>query len=267
VRPGDDAGPAQSLAPSPGPPILVRRATDRPASDGRLTVLRRILSIALVAVGLVVIALAIASATVWRESETVTAALPADPGQPLLVTAPGVLELLDDQVTVTASAPDGAPVVLAVGRESDVTAWVGDAAHLSVTGLSSWTELETSEVEGAAEVPSPAGSDLWVAEATGEGEASLAWGPQDGRYALLAATDGTAPAPRVELTWNRDVSTPFLVPGLVIGALLLIAGAVLAYLTSRSRPTPAAAGGQGPGDASVAPGTPAGGTRTEEERR
>lgn len=194
---------------------------------------RRILSIALVALGLVAVALAIASATAWRDSETVTAALPAEPEAPLVVTAPGVLDLLNEEVSIRASAADGAPVVLAVGRQDDVTAWVGDAAHVAVTGLSSWSELAASASEGSDEAPSPAGADMWLAEATGEGEAELDWTADDGRYTLIAATDGTAPAPMVELTWSREVSTPFLVPGIVLGALLVLAGAFLAYQSRR----------------------------------
>ena len=178
------------------------------------------------AIGLVMIALAVASATLWRPPETVTASLSADPEAPLLVTDPGVLDLLDEDVVIRATTQDGAPVVLVVGRTQDVTGWVGESAHVRVTGLASWDELAASDPEGEGEAPSPAGSDMWLAEAAGEGEAALEWSADEGRHSLLAATDGTAPAPQLELSWQRAVTTPVLVPGLVAGGVVLLAGAV-----------------------------------------
>lgn len=105
--------------------------------------------------GLAAIGLATASATVWRPDDGVVADA-ADTGvSTLLVTAPGVLELVDPQVTIEASRPDGGEVVLAVGREVDVTGWVGDDAHAVVTGLASWESLATSFVEGETEPVEP----------------------------------------------------------------------------------------------------------------
>ncbi|WP_043503468.1 hypothetical protein [Georgenia sp. SUBG003] len=121
-------------------------------------------------------------------------------------------------------------MVLAVGRTADVDAWVGTAAHTRITGLESWEQLEVGDVaagdageeptEGATEEPSepaalpdPAGSDLWVVQQAGTGSAELDWADRDGRWSLLAATDGTAPAPEVSMTWDVEVRTPWLVPG------------------------------------------------------
>lgn len=191
--------------------------------------LRRIIAYVLVALGVVVIAAAIASATVWKSSDSVVATL--ESGEvALVVTEPGVLDMVADEVTVTATAPEGSPVTLAIGRDTDVAGWVGDAAHVQVTGLGSWASLSSEDVDGAAEAPSPAGSDMWVAEETGTGEVSLSWTQTDGRWSLLAATDGTAPAPAITLTWPQDVRTPFLVPGLVLGGILLVAGLAMIVL-------------------------------------
>lgn len=197
--------------------------------------LRRIISIVLAVLGVVVIALAIASATVWRSSDAVTATLPGPPDLPLVVTDAGVLEMVADDVTVVAQAPDGVPLTLVVGRESDVAAWVADAAHLRVTGLASWTTLSSVRVEGTAEVLSPAGSDMWVVEVTGNGSATLEWTHPGGRWSLLAATDGTAPAPQVTLAWPQEVATPFLVPGIVAGSILLLGGLGLAGMAALER--------------------------------
>src|SRR5690606_16636926 len=79
----------------------------------------------LVLLGLVAAGSGVASATLWRASVHVQAEAFAAGATTLLVTEPGVLELVDDTVTVRASAPAGSTVVLAVGREADVRAWVG----------------------------------------------------------------------------------------------------------------------------------------------
>ena len=100
-------------------------------------------------VGVVVIALGVASATLWRADDVLVADLRAD--EQLVVTDPGVLELAGPEVTVRAEA-DG-PVVLAIGRDTDVTGWVGDDPHQRVTGLSGWHELAADAV--AAPTPTP----------------------------------------------------------------------------------------------------------------
>ncbi len=197
--------------------------------------LRRIIAYVLVALGVVVIALAIASATVWKSSNTVTASLSDAPEAPLVVSEAGVLDMVAEEVTIRATAPKGSPVTLAVGRDADVAAWVDDAPHVLVTGLSSWTHLAAETVDGEGEAPSPAGSDMWVAEASGTGEVTLTWTNEDGRWSLLAATDGTAAAPEVVLTWPQDVRTPYLIPGIVLGALLLVAGLVMLGLRAFER--------------------------------
>lgn len=192
--------------------------------------LRRILSIGLTALGAVLVALAIASATAWRSSDAVDATLAVAPDVPFVVTDAGVLDLVAPEVTVVATAPDGAPVTLVLGREGDVAAWLEGAPHLRVTGLVSWTTLRTEVVEGDGATASPTGSDMWVAEVSGAGEATLEWTDPVGRWSVLAATDGTAPAPTLRLVWPRQVSTPFLVPGIVAGSILMLAGLALGGL-------------------------------------
>lgn len=188
--------------------------------------LRRIIAIALVVVGAVGIALAIASATVWRASDTVTASLAA-PDAPFVVTEAGVLDVVADEVTIRATADPEATVTLVVARDGDVAGWVGDAPHVAVTGLSTWTSLAATTVDGEGEGADPRGSDLWVAEVSEAGEATMTWDRADGRWSLLAATDGEGPAPSLELAWPQTVSTPFLIPGVVGGAVLLLGGLAL----------------------------------------
>lgn len=240
---------------------------------------RRIFAIVLVVLGLGTIGAAIASGTIWRPDDRVTLALAAAPDVPVVITAPGVLDAVDDTVDVRVVAADpSSPVVIAMGRESDVRAWVADAPHWEITGLADWETLaHTEATEGAAPgdptddptdatettdggeasespsddaeetetpsddaeteapgddaeaepLPDPAGSDLWVEEVTGTGEATYTWTSVPGRWVMLVATDGTQPAPQVELTWDREVETPFVQPGIILGSAVTLLGLAL----------------------------------------
>jgi hypothetical protein len=176
--------------------------------------------------GVAALAIGVATRTVWLPDTSVTSTAAVRDAGPLAVTAPGVLELRDGPVQVTATGPDGTPVLLAIGREADVTAWVDGAAHGVLTGLTGEHQLAVKPVAGEPEAPNPTGSDLWVQAASGTGSATLTYGADEGRWLLLVAADGKAPAPtQLSMTWQREVSAPWSIPLIVIGALLLLAAA------------------------------------------
>ncbi|GIG30229.1 hypothetical protein [Cellulomonas marina] len=232
--------------------------------------LTRLIHAAVGVVGVVLVLLGVASATLWRADDVLRATATAR--TPLVVTDLGVLELGGDPVTVRVTAPGGAPVVLAVGRDTDVAGWVGTDAVTRVTGLSDWDTLATTTTstatptptaegsaspapsesaeapaEGeAAAVADPAGSDLWVVQATGEGSAELVWPAQEGRWTLLAAAPG-GERPTISLAWPRVVTTPWLWPLVVSGAVLVLLSAVLlargvARARRREEPLPVTTG-------------------------
>lgn len=180
--------------------------------------MQRILAALLIVLGLAGIGLGVASATVWRGADTVVAQAVPSGDAALVVTDPGVLDLVADDVTVTARVPEGQTVTLAVGRDVDVLGWVGADPYDRVTGLSDWETLDVSpgaaatdeaavtdpsapaadpsapaadpsapaEGEATTETtapalvgPDPAGSDLWVSEVTGQTSVSLRWSTPD----------------------------------------------------------------------------------------
>lgn len=212
--------------------------------------LQRLIAALLGVLGIAAIGLGVASATVWRADDPLVAT--ADPGGDTrtLVTDPGVLELAGDPVTVTVRA-EGSPVVLAVGRDTDVTAWVGSDPYARVTGLSDWHTLATTAgeppatataeaeaepapspsasgatEEAAVEAADPTGSDMWVLEVGGDGSATLDWPAQDGRWSLIAVSLGDT-APTLDLSWPQTVTTPWLWPAVAFGVLLLAVAAIL----------------------------------------
>ena len=235
--------------------------------------IRRIVSVIATILGLVVIALAVCSATIWRPSATVQATLTQTPDQHYVLTEPGVLGLVDPSVTITATA-EGQPVFLAVAYAVDAKAWLADDPYLSVTGLTDWNTLSATPVTERCETVDPASAaptqtaspgadataatraptgaatdgatadstgsggacttladsnadpsqaDLWLKTASGQGTVTLDNVVEPGTV-LLAATDGSGPAPRITLSWPHAVSTPWLVPGIIAGGLLLLVG-------------------------------------------
>ncbi|WPF83352.1 hypothetical protein SANBI_001019 [Sanguibacter sp. 4.1] len=248
--------------------------------------------VGLVVVGLVVAGLGVASATVWRPSDTAVMTTGEQSGATLLTTAPGVLSLVDRDVTITARSSDDAQVVLALGSQVDVEGWVGEDPALRVTGASDWETLTVSKVSSAgsdtrdatdaatdasadpsaeataetdaaapaAPGPDPSGSDMWVESTSGTGTATLDWDATSTDQVLLVAAVGEdAAAPQLTLSWPREVTTPLLWPGVALGVLLVVLGLIYGIVTRgrrRRRPVvvPAARA-----DDAAAP-TPAGGT-------
>lgn len=181
--------------------------------------------------------------TVWLPDEEVRAVASLAADVPVAITAPGVLEALPGPVTVRATAAGGGPVLLAVGRQGDVQAWVGDAPQAVVTGFGTETSLVVEVLAGGPAQPprpDPAGSDLWVQRDVGAGTAALEYRPGPGAFLLLVAADGAANVPgTLTLTWSREVGAPWSLP-LLLAGLVLVVIAVAAGSTRPARAEPAA---------------------------
>lgn len=241
------------------PPSTGSHPTARPTGRGR-TLAERAALVLLALLGVAALVVGIGLRTWWLPSDEVTATARlsaaagggADGAAPLVITAPGVLESRPGPVQVTATAEEGRPVVLAVGREVDVRAWTAGVPTATVTGLRTPTALAVeppAATTAPAEVPDPATSDLWTQRSTGTTSASLTYDPPEGRYLLLAATDGSAPAPaRLQLTWPQDQATPAAVPLMAGGAAALLLALVLLAVHRRAVRRRAAAPGRRPAE-------------------
>jgi hypothetical protein len=192
---------------------------------------------ALVLLGLLTLLAGIGQKTIWAPSETFTATAPADAGAaPLTVIDQNLRTLHGGTVRINIEG-DG-NFLLASARPDDVDAWVGQTAHNTVTGVSEdGKSLQVEHADGEATAPNPAGSDLWVSTENASGELEYSWTPPaDGDWTLLLASDGTQPAPAsISMTFPNDTSTPWAIPLMVLGSLLILGGIVLALLSVRKR--------------------------------
>lgn len=244
----------------------------------------RVLSIVLIVLGLLAVILAVASATIWRPSQTAVATLKPAATTAYVVTGDGVLNMVDSTVTITAKAKDAnSTVTLALARSEDAQAWLANDPYTEVTGLSSWEALSgrtitercnvkaaptataTSTAKATAKATSTAkatatstakatptpdakgcikavasnaslnGSDMWVTSKTGKGSVSITYDPSSSNYVVLAATDGKQAAPTFSLSWKRTVGTPWLIPGLIVGGLLVAGGVFIFMLDIQMR--------------------------------
>ena len=198
--------------------------------------------------GLLTLLAGIGQRTIWAPSETFTASVPADAAAAPLTVIDQKLRTLHGGTVKIDIQGDG-NFMLATGRPDDVSAWVGKAAHNTITGVSADEKSLTVEhADGEGTVPNPAGSDLWVSNENASGELEYTWTPPaDGDWSLLLASDGTKPAPAsVSMTFPNDTSTPWAVPLMVLGGLLIVGGVVLALLSARKKD------GEGDGGSSYA---------------
>jgi hypothetical protein len=175
-------------------------------------------------------------ATVFAPS-AVTVANLVSPRQPVVSTAIGVLGLEGTRLVVDASSGTASrPVFVGIGRAHDVDAYLARVNRLEVTG-DDGGKLLTRRVGNQPSLPDPAGVDVWVVSARGQGSASLVWPDAPGQWRLVVATDGAAPAAdELSFSWTgreRHTAAPALIS---IGLVLIVAGLItLVMLSSRAR--------------------------------
>lgn len=205
--------------------------------------LRSKIAIVLALLGLIVLALGVGQRTIWLPPATVTASVASGQADaPLTVIGTNALNANNGHYTMNIKAKG--PINLAVGSSRDVNAWVGSAAHTAITEVNAdFTSVTATAVKGEAKVPNPAGSDLWVAEQEADGSLEYTWqAPGNGSWSVLLFADGTAPAPTdISLTRTNDQSTPWAIPLMIIGSVLLALAALLFWIAPAKRKPEAAA--------------------------
>ena len=187
----------------------------------------------LIVMGLVAGFIGVAQKTIWAPSEQIVAhADLADPGS-VVVIEPGVLNLYDGAADLKVEH-DG-PISIARASKENVDAWVDSAAHTKITGVKSETELRTEKVDGDEKTPSVKNADLFTSVESSESELNMHWEDDPGRTAFVVSSDGkTQVDGEVSISWPNPATTPWAIPLMVIGAILIILGVVLAFLANRN---------------------------------
>ncbi|EEH63870.1 hypothetical protein HMPREF0044_0889 [Gleimia coleocanis DSM 15436] len=193
-------------------------------------------TVILICLGVVIALVGLITLTVVRGDSQVTAKMAA-PSTPYVITREGVFELSSTPMTITAEATNPeTDVTLVVGRSSDIYGWLGTAAYTEVAGLKSWEELHTEVTEGDGaelEETDPAKADMWVEVLQSKGKVSFTTTEKTAGMAVLATTNGTAKAPALTLGWKTPSSLVWRLPLLILGLILIGAGAVSLWLTKQ----------------------------------
>lgn len=173
--------------------------------------------------------------TFWAPPPSLTAEVDQAPEAAPLTLITGAFAQVDEEPVEYTLTGEGDYTVM-LGREQDIRAWIGDAAVNEVTGITTdgadrnAPVVQIQHTDGAAEVPNPAGSDLWMETYQVSGELNQRWTlPEEEQTALLVAVDGTQPAPTdLSVTWtNRAEDNPWICPLIIGGSILLLLGVAL----------------------------------------
>lgn len=184
--------------------------------------------------GVVAILISVGLQTMWAPPAVFNATTGDTQDAPLTVVTEGIDVDPDDAIEYTVTG-DG-EFTLMYGQLRDIEAWVGDAAHNRIDGVNTDVDrgedptVEVTFVDGEAEVPNPVNSDLWLATQDVTDEVTQRWTSSDsGEWALLIATDGTAPAPaEIGVSWvNVEPDSPWITPLMIAGIVLIVIGIAL----------------------------------------
>ena len=123
-------------------------------------------------------------------------------------------------------------VFVGIAREADVAEYLDGVAHAVVTEVD---EAEYSERPGGAPEGRPARETFWAASATGAGEQTLEWEPEDGSWNVVVMNADGSRGVAADLSIGGELDPLLWIGvGLLIGGGLLAAAAALA-ITAGSR--------------------------------
>lgn len=173
----------------------------------------------------VMISAGIAQRTIFAEPDQAVLSTSVSTDAAVTVIDGTALNAYEGNQSLSISGTD--KIFAAYGRTTDVIGWVGDATYNEIALDADTGELTATLVRGAeADVPDPAGSDLWLDEYQRDRELSLRVSvPSD--FSFVVVSDGVKPAPgSVSLAWPLDNATPFSGPLIVGGAVALLLGLI-----------------------------------------
>ena len=176
------------------------------------------------------------NATMWEPSREITARAQLNSGTQYVVSDPGVLTLVDKNVSIGVNAADSQQqVCVAIGTSRDVVGWLEGQSYTRITGLSSWNTLATQNnaasgtANDASDTVAFKDSDMWQRVSCGDGHVNVrASDVKSGEVAIIDMGNGDNAAASISMHWVRTVLPDYATPLYFIGGLL----AVFAVLAS-----------------------------------
>jgi hypothetical protein len=136
--------------------------------------------------------------------------------------------------TVRIRSESERPVFVGIAREADAAGYLGSVERDVVTDLDD--EPHYSRQPGSAPANPPGEETFWAASATGAGERTLDWEPEDGDWSVVAMNADAARGVATELSIGAELDSVIWVGiGLLVAGALLAAGAAIAITAGARR--------------------------------
>ena len=129
--------------------------------------------------------------------------------------------------TVRIRSESERPVFVGIAREADLAEYLDGVEHAVVTELG--REPEYSERRGGAPAGRPADQTFWAASATGAGEQTLEWEPEDGSWSVVVMNADASRGVAADLSIGGELDpVTWIAVGMLVGGGLFAAAAALA---------------------------------------
>ncbi|NEG79008.1 hypothetical protein [Bifidobacterium avesanii] len=207
----------------------------------RATIMRGVVTPIFGLLAVTFIALGLLNATEWKPNAQVEATAVSDTRY--TVTDPGLLSLVDDDVTVDVSSSASTKLCVVSGLSRDIAGWIAGHDYTRLTGLSSWSSISTAAAKATGSVQSQDGdvtleqSDMWAAVTCGTGSVSVKRTADDNALPLLIDTNADAAADNndsakltVTMHWTRSTLPDYATPLYFIGGMCALAAVLSASL-------------------------------------
>lgn len=225
-----------------------RKDSKSNASSKRVAIMRGVITPLFGVIAVISLIFGILNSTLWKPQHDISASTTQVSTQ-YLATIPGVLQLVDDTVTVDVKAEDpSTELCMEVSNQNDVSSWLDGAVYTQVSGMESWSALQTQQAKtGEADTAEGADSlsfkdsDLWTQATCDTGEISvdsLTYNPQD---ALIVVSDPENPGMSdsavkpytLTLRWHRDTAPNYAMPFYAVALLFALLAVLAATVFSR----------------------------------
>lgn len=216
------------------------RKTNTPTRHAKI--MRGVVTPILGLIAVACIVFGILNSTIWKPSTHIDAQGQVS-GTQYIVTDPGVLDLVDKNVTITVTEQDAPDqdVCIAEGSAKDATGWVQGFSYARIKGLSTWQTLDTTvqSAQGEAktadtDVPFNT-SNMWTQTACGKQTVTMDLkNMSDSRIAIVDLGKPDAKA-TVHMQWTRTNPPNFALPWYFVGGLFVILAVLAASVFAMPR--------------------------------